>query len=279
MGEAPASGLTYLVMELIAGPNLGDLLEEYGRLGSAEAARLLAPIARALDYSHRQGVVHRDVKPSNILLRRRPSLGLAVSSTTVLREPVLPLLSDFGIARALDAPDLTSAGRTIGTPTYMSPEQSADSHELDGRSDLYSLGAVFFRCVVGRPPFGGTTTQILHAHVYEPLVVPQELLATLPPLAVEILQNTLAKNPDERYPRGDLLATAFERLGGGAGRPVGVADDAGDVTATLPALAAVRQTPQRMEVLVPGVVPGGGPGTATEPPQGRQTATSLQSRS
>ena len=160
VGEVPASGLTYLVMELVEGPDLGNVLEEYDRLGSADAARLLAPIARALDYSHGQGVIHRDVKPSNILLRRVADSAPGGVLTSVFGEPVVPLLSDFGIARALDAPDLTSAGRTIGTPTYMSPEQSADSHELDGRSDLYSLGAVFFRCVVGRPPFGGTTTQI-----------------------------------------------------------------------------------------------------------------------
>jgi serine/threonine-protein kinase len=254
VGEAPASGLTYLVMELIEGPNLGDVLEEYGRLGSAEAARLLAPIARALDYSHRQGVIHRDVKPSNILLRRAPGAPLTSDVASVLGAPVVPLLSDFGIARALDAPDLTSAGRTIGTPTYMSPEQSADSHELDGRSDLYSLGAVFFRCIVGRPPFGGTTTQILHAHVYDPLVVPQEILAGLPPLAVQVLQNTLAKNPSDRYARGELLAADFERLGGVDHSKV--SDFGGDVTATLPAVAAVQPAAPRMEVLVPGVTPG-----------------------
>lgn len=255
VGEAPTSGLTYLVMELIEGPNLGDVLEEYGRLGSAEAAQLLAPIAWALDYSHRQGVIHRDVKPSNILLRRAPGAVVKGDVASVLgASVVVPLLSDFGIARALDAPDLTSAGRTIGTPTYMSPEQSADSHELDGRSDLYSLGAVFFRCIVGRPPFGGTTTQILHAHVYDPLVVPQEILAELPPLAVQVLQNTLAKNPSDRYARGELLAADFERLGGVDDSTV--SGFGADVTATLPAVAAVQPAAPRMEVLVPGVAPG-----------------------
>ena len=125
---------------------------------------------------------------------------------------VVPLLSDFGIARALDSPELTGAGRTIGTPTYMSPEQCADSHDLDPRSDLYSLGALFYRCLVGRPPFSGSTTQILHAHAYEPLLIPEAILATLPVAAVEILQRSLAKDPAARYATGDEMADALEKL-------------------------------------------------------------------
>ena len=135
-------------------------MEETVRLSPADAARLLEPIATALDYAARQGVIHRDVKPSNVLLRRVHDDTPNAVHIAALDVPALPLLSDFGIARALDAPELTSVGRTIGTPTYMSPEQCADSHEIDGRSDLYSLGAVFYRCIVGRPPYSGTTTQI-----------------------------------------------------------------------------------------------------------------------
>ena len=151
----------------------------------------------------------------------------------------MPLLSDFGIARALDAPELTSIGRTIGTPTYMSPEQCADSHEIDGRSDLYSLGAVFYRCLVGRPPFSGTTTQILHAHVYDPLTIPEDILADLPALAVQVLRYTLAKDPAERYPTGAHMASDLAALA--ALPPSRVAANAPEDTATMPALPAIRQ--------------------------------------
>lgn len=244
VGESRETGLTYIVMELVEGPNLSEVMEETLRMSPVDTARLLEPIARALDYSGRQGIIHRDVKPSNVLLRRvapdRPD-AIRLSS---LDEPVLPLLSDFGIARALDAPELTSAGRTVGTPTYMSPEQCADSHEIDGRSDLYSLGAVFYRCIVGRPPYSGSTTQILHAHVYDPLTIPEEVLGTLPPAAVTILRRSLAKEPSQRYANGAEMAADLRALLGDAGA-------SGDDTATMAALPSVRQGATQA-VLIPG---------------------------
>ncbi len=135
-------------MELVTGPSLSDLLERQGRLSSAEACALLAPIAEALHYAHTRGIIHRDVKPSNILLQAPSAARPHAVKMTGLEEPVVPLLSDFGIARALDAPELTSAGRTIGTPAFMSPEQCAGDEEIDGRADIYSLGAVLYRCLV-----------------------------------------------------------------------------------------------------------------------------------
>ena len=260
VGQVSETGLTYIAMELIDGPNLSEVMEGTVRLSPADAARILEPIAAALDYACRQGVIHRDVKPSNVLLRRVHDDTPNAVRIAGLDMPVLPLLSDFGIARALDAPELTSVGRTIGTPTYMSPEQCADSHEIDGRSDLYSLGAVFYRCVVGRPPYSGTTTQILHAHVYDPLTIPDDVLADLPPLAISILRRTLAKDPDQRYGDGGELAADLHRLlltvPGVApnGSPTAMA---GEVTATMPVLpalpmpsAAIGQT-----VLVPASEP------------------------
>ena len=257
VGQAPGNGLTYIAMELVDGPNLSEVMEETVRLTPADAARLLEPIATALDYAARQGVIHRDVKPSNVLLRRVHDDTPNAVRIAALDVPVLPLLSDFGIARALDAPELTSVGRTIGTPTYMSPEQCADSHEIDGRSDLYSLGAVFYRCIVGRPPYSGTTTQILHAHVYDPLTIPDDVLAGLPQLAVSILRRTLAKDPDQRYRDGGELAADLHKLiqvtPGAA--PNGAANAlSGEATATMPVLPALSAATHisGQTVLVPG---------------------------
>ena len=241
VGDSSGDGTAYIAMELVDGDSLDQLLKRRGRLSVAECCNLLAPIARALDYAHQQEIIHRDVKPSNILLRPvdpgsfgseqpdalsasavheaekiligSPSTGEYPLGQTAVELPVAPLLSDFGIARALDMPELTNEGRTIGTPAYMAPEQCAGSREVTGRADIYALGAVLYRCLVGRPPFTGSTTQILHAHVYASLSLPDDLLASLPPGLVEVLRRSLAKNPHDRYAvaremADDLTATA-----------------------------------------------------------------------
>lgn len=239
-----AGGIAYMVMELVEGESLGDLLERVHALSMTDSCAVLAPIARALAYAHEQGVVHRDVKPSNILLRRAAPGTPNSVRLTALDYPVTPLLSDFGIARALDAPELTNAGRTIGTPAYMSPEQCAGSRAIDGRADIYSLGVVLYRCLAGRPPFLGTTTQILYAHVYEPVLLPDEVLRTLSPLVMELLRRTLTKEPGQRYATAAALAQDLAQAGGApvlAGGEVRPArPDEG--TATMP----------DMETLMPG---------------------------
>ena len=199
VGTALQGEIAYIAMELVEGESLAALLANRGRLPPEESCNLLEPVARALAYAHQQGFIHRDVKPSNILLRpASPGDPNAIELET-LEYPVIPLLSDFGIARSMDAPELTSTGRTVGTPAYMAPEQCAGRRDADGRADIYSLGAVLYRCVVGHTPFSGSTTQILHAHVYEPLTIDDDVLRQLPYSVVNLLQRSLAKKPEDRY--------------------------------------------------------------------------------
>jgi serine/threonine protein kinase len=259
VGTAMKGEIAYMAMELVEGDSLADWLGRMGRLRPEETCNLLEPIARAMAFAHRAGVVHRDIKPSNILLRPTTP---GVSGSIQLESadyPVVPLLSDFGIAHSTDSPELTHAGRTVGTPAYMAPEQCAGNRAVDGRADIYSLCTVLYRSVVGHLPFSGSTTQMLHAHVYAPLTIDDDILRQLPPLIVDIMKMGLAKLPDDRYADADALA---DDLALGAGRPVAVtagqgsASTAPDSTATLTlsslGTVAGTQTPRSRSVLVPG---------------------------
>lgn len=242
VGSAPQGEIAYIAMELVEGLSLGDLLTERRRLRAGESCALLVPIAQALAFAHAQGVVHRDVKPSNILLRlAQPGAPHSVR-LDALDQSVIPLLSDFGIARALDAPELTSAGRTVGTPAYMAPEQCSGSRMVDGRADIYALGTVLYRCVTGRLPFAGTTTQILHAHVYEPLTIDNETLALLPSSIVEILRRSLAKRPEERFADAGQMAAALERVAAAELAANPQVEPADEATATMTMTSATAVT-------------------------------------
>lgn len=199
VGQTASDGIAYIAMELVRGQTLSELLENHPVLSIMDASNVLEPVARALCYAHGKGIVHRDVKPSNILLRHVEAGTPNSVQLSILDAAVVPLLSDFGISLALDSPNLTNAGRTIGTPSYMAPEQCAGSREVDGRADIYSLGTVLYRCLVGRAPYVGTTTQVLHAHVYEPLTLPDDILEALPDSVVDVLKKSLAKEPEDRY--------------------------------------------------------------------------------
>lgn len=213
VGIASGNDSAYIAMELVEGEDLSALLSTRRRLTAEESSLLLAPIAEALAYAHKRGVIHRDVKPSNILLR---TVSAGASNSVVLESldyPLVPLLSDFGIARALDVPELTHSGRTVGTPAFMAPEQCLGRRNIDHRADIYALGAVFYRCITGRQPFVGSTVQILHAHVYEPVTIDDEILRQLSQTHLQILQRSLAKDPADRYQSADEMAADLA-LGG-----------------------------------------------------------------
>lgn len=264
IGTAAGGTSAYIAMDLVEGESLASLLARHPQLGPTESCALLAPIARALAFAHSHGVVHRDVKPSNILLRPLGMRGEGEESSRsvyleVLGFPVVPLLSDFGIARYLDAPELTSTGRTVGTPAFMAPEQCMGSREIDGRADIYSLGTVLYRCVTGRLPFNGSTTQVLHAQVFEPVVIDEETVRNLPAQVVAILRNTLAKTPEERYQSAEEVAQALAEVAGDKSlvNQESAALDGATSTMTLAQVASVGKaqgsaTQNAVQVLVPG---------------------------
>lgn len=255
VGQAAPQGVAYIAMELIEGYSLNELLERHGRLEPDDACRILAPIAEALAFAHARGIVHRDVKPSNILLQAVANDVPGAVQLHALEQPVAPLLSDFGIARALDAPDLTSAGRTIGTPAFMAPEQCAGSDAIDGRADVYALGAVLYRCLVGRAPFTGSTTQILHAHVYDPLLIPDDAVQRLPEPVLDLMARSMMKEPARRYQDARNLADALREAASSYVRPVEEGDSAEDAAtqtmASLPVTKPAISTTSR--ILVPAL--------------------------
>jgi TolB-like protein/tRNA A-37 threonylcarbamoyl transferase component Bud32 len=189
-------GRLYYVMPYVAGETLRARLQRDGPLPVAEAARIAAEVAEALDYAHRQGVVHRDVKPENILLTE----GHAV-------------VADFGIAHAVHeaaSGRLTASGVTLGTPAYMSPEQALGGKDLDGRSDLFSLGSVLYEMLAGEAPFAGPTLGATVGRVITgPMPPLRERRPEVPPALEATLQRALAKEPEARFATGRELAAAL----------------------------------------------------------------------
>jgi len=187
----------YLVMPYLLG---GTLKENLGKpMPWREAIQLLIPITEALDYAHSQGVVHRDVKPSNILLTERGQ----------------PLLTDFGIAKVLDVEetmDLTGTSAAVGTPEYMAPEQ-ATAKTVDHRADIYALGIVFYEMVTGRKPYQADTPMaVLFKHAGEPLPRPSQFVRDLPEDVERVLLKALAKDPGDRYQNMGEVNAALEKL-------------------------------------------------------------------
>jgi serine/threonine protein kinase len=188
--------ILYLVMALMDGGSLSERLRRRGAMSPAEVETILNPVASALDYAHRQGFIHRDIKPDNILLDRE---GFAA-------------LADFGIVKMLETGSgLTATGGLMGTPAYMSPEQG-QGLEVDSRSDVYSLGVVVFEMLAGKPPYqADTPMQLVFKQINAPIPELSSVRSGLPAALDEVMHRALAKDPDMRYQTATALLHDFRR--------------------------------------------------------------------
>ena len=223
VGEA--DGLAYIAMKLLSGRSLDDVLRMRGKLPLRELVPIVEQIAAALDYAHARGIVHRDIKAGNILLE---GLGTSVAQGAGWdwglgtpapgpRSPVpspRAMLTDFGIAKSLDAPGMTGTGVLLGTPDYMAPEQIRGAQVVDGRADIYALGVLVFRCLTGRRPFEGGTDEVLLGHLQGRAADPSLIEPSLPNAVDLVIHKAMARRPADRYSTAGAFAQA---LGAAAG--------------------------------------------------------------
>lgn len=189
----------YFVMEYLEGQPLSELIRQQGPFRAEGALSLLRPLAQALDYAHERGLVHRDIKPGNVIVGPRGGV----------------TLTDFGIAKAAQETALTTTGAIVGTPEYMSPEQ-ARGEAVDARTDIYSLGIVAYEMLSGRTPFGGTTPHaVLHQQIYEPPPPIRRVRSDLPAGVDAVLERALTKEPNQRYATVSLFVEALAAALGG----------------------------------------------------------------
>ncbi|MGY4977916.1 protein kinase domain-containing protein [Streptomyces sp. 900105755] len=239
-GEDALDGSTmpYIVMEYVEGRPLGSVLEEdvrqHGAMPADKALKITADVLAALEISHEMGLVHRDIKPGNVMMTKRGVVKVM----------------DFGIARAMQSgvTSMTQTGMVVGTPQYLSPEQAL-GRGVDARSDLYSVGIMLFQLVTGRLPFDADSPlAIAYAHVQEEPVAPSSVNRALPPAVDALVARALKKNPNERFPTAESMR-----------------DECLRVAASLqPAAPSI----------VPGIPPtqsGAGVGSAVFPPVGQAT--------
>ncbi|MBW8799307.1 MAG: protein kinase [Streptomyces sp.] len=239
-GEDALDGSTmpYIVMEYVEGRPLGSVLDEdvrqYGAMPADKALKITADVLAALEISHEMGLVHRDIKPGNVMMTKRGVVKVM----------------DFGIARAMQSgvTSMTQTGMVVGTPQYLSPEQAL-GRGVDARSDLYSVGIMLFQLVTGRLPFDADSPlAIAYAHVQEEPVAPSTVNRALPPAVDALVARALKKNPNERFPTAESMR-----------------DECLRVAASLqPAAPSI----------VPGIAPtqsGAGVGSAVFPPVGQAT--------
>ncbi len=208
LDSGEAGGFLYYVMPLVEGESLRDRLSREGQLPLDTALQYTREVADALGYAHERGVIHRDIKPDNILL----SGGHA-------------RVADFGIARAVDSAGgekLTEPGFAVGTPEYMSPEQSMGDRNLDGRSDLYALGSVLFEMLAGEPPYTGPTAQaIIAKRMTQPVPSIRTLRDTVPESVDRALAAALARSPADRFATAAEFTAALSPSAEVEGAPTG----------------------------------------------------------
>ena len=194
-----ADGLPYLAQVFISGGSLEDRIGQQGRLSLADSVRICTAVASGLDALHNEGLIHRDVKPANILLD----------------ESDTPYIADFGLAKDRDASVLTKAGQALGSMDYMSPEQIR-GEEVSAQSDVYGLGCVLFECLAGKPPFADRQgMRILWAHLQDP---PPDLLDERDDVPADVswaLSRALQKEPEERPPTATAYASMVRIAAGG----------------------------------------------------------------
>ncbi len=193
-------GVMYIVMEFIEGHDLRQHLQREGRLSLVDAGPILQDVAAALDHAHAQGIVHRDVKPSNVLLETQSITG---GRPEVRRS----MLADFGVAKADDGPRFTGS-LVLGTVGYMSPEQIEDSAHVDARADVYSFGILTYQLLTGRRPFNQRSpTAVLIAQLHQPPQNPRELVPEIPGHMAEAIMKSLSKEPMDRYASAGEMVT------------------------------------------------------------------------
>lgn len=202
-GEA-GGPVPYIVMEYVEGRPLRSVLDEdvarFGAMPTEKALRITADVLAALDASHEMGLVHRDIKPGNVMMTRREQVKVM----------------DFGIARAVQSgvTSMTQTGMVVGTPQYLSPEQAL-GRGVDARSDLYSVGVMLFELLTGRLPFDADSPlAIAYAHVQEPPPAPSSINVTVPPVVDALVARALAKNPNERFSGAEEMREAVRQAGG-----------------------------------------------------------------
>jgi serine/threonine protein kinase/Flp pilus assembly protein TadD len=201
-----AGGFLYFVMPFVAGESLRDRLTRTGKLDVGEALRIARDVASAMGYAHAQGVVHRDIKPENVMLHEGEAM-----------------VTDFGIAKAVSASEmghLTQTGTSVGTPAYMSPEQASGDQELDGRSDIYSLGCMLYEMLAGEPPFTGPTAQAIIVRRFTEAAPSIRAARPGVPQGVDhLLSQMLARTPAGRVASATQLAQSLTSLVQGSTPP------------------------------------------------------------